>query len=143
MLILGIETRAMRQDLRCSTATMACLRSRLHSQADMHIAYGGVVPELASRDHISRVLPLLSHTLNGAARVEQIDAIAVTAGPVWPERYWWVPALATHWGTLERPVYSVHHMEGHLLSPMLSRPAPDFPFIAPGVRRAHAAGTGR
>ena len=137
MLILGIETS-------CDETGLALLDSdgllaqQLHSQADMHIAYGGVVPELASRDHISRVLPLLEHTLNGPAPVATDHAIAVTAGPGLAGALLVGASIGHALGyALERPVYSVHHMEGHLLSPMLSRPAPDFPFIALLVSGGH------
>ena len=139
MLILGIETSCDETGLALLDSDDGLLAQQLHSQADMHIAYGGVVPELASRDHISRVLPLLEpHAERGRRQLPQIDAIAVTAGPGLAGALLVGASIGHALGyALERPVYSVHHMEGHLLSPMLSRPAPDFPFIALLVSGGH------
>ena len=105
----------------------------------MHVAYGGVVPELASRDHIRRVLPLLDRVAEAAKRdVAQIDAIAVTAGPGLAGALLVGASIGHALGyALDRPVYQVHHMEGHLLSPLLSRPAPEFPFVALLVSGGH------
>ena len=139
MLILGIETSCDETGLALLDSEHGLLAQQLHSQVDMHVAYGGVVPELASRDHIRRVLPLLDLALAAADReATQIDAIAVTAGPGLAGALLVGASIAHALGyALERPVYRVHHMEGHLLSPLLSQPAPTFPFIALLVSGGH------
>jgi len=139
MLILGIETSCDETGLALLDSEHGLLAQQLYSQVDMHVAYGGVVPELASRDHIRRVLPLLERVLETAKReLAQIDAIAVTAGPGLAGALLVGASIGHALGyALERPVYSVHHMEGHLLSPLLSRPAPEFPFVALLVSGGH------
>ena len=139
MLILGIETSCDETGLALLDSEHGLLAQQLHSQIDMHVAYGGVVPELASRDHIRRVLPLLDRVLAAAERdVAQIDAIAVTAGPGLAGALLVGASIGHALGyALDRPVYQVHHMEGHLLSPLLSRPAPEFPFVALLVSGGH------
>jgi N6-L-threonylcarbamoyladenine synthase len=112
----------------------------LHSQADMHHDYGGVVPELASRDHIRRLLPLLEQVLSQQAHValDSIDAIAFTRGPGLAGALLVGAACANALGAaLERPVIGVHHLEGHLLSPFLSSDPPQFPFVALLVSGGH------
>jgi len=111
----------------------------LHSQVDLHRLYGGVVPELASRDHLLRLLPLLEQTLHEAGcRPEEIDRVAVTQGPGL------AGALLVGTGfayglaaALKRPVMSVHHLEGHLLSPLLEAHGLGFPFVALLVSGGH------
>ena len=139
MLILGIETSCDETGLALLDSEHGLLAQHLHSQVDMHVAYGGVVPELASRDHIRRLLPLLDHVLVTAQRdLSQIDAIAVTAGPGLAGALLVGASIGHALGyALERSVYSVHHMEGHLLSPLLSRPGPQFPFVALLVSGGH------
>ena len=139
MLILGIETSCDETGLALLDSERGLLAQQLHSQVDMHVAYGGVVPELASRDHIRRVLPLLDRVLVAAKRdAAQIDAIAVTAGPGLAGALLVGASIGHALGyALERPVYQVHHMEGHLLSPLLSQPAPEFPFVALLVSGGH------
>jgi N6-L-threonylcarbamoyladenine synthase len=139
MLILGIETSCDETGLALLDSEHGLLAQQLHSQIDMHVAYGGVVPELASRDHIRRVLPLLDRVAEAANRdVAQIDALAVTAGPGLAGALLVGASIAHALGyALDRPVYQVHHMEGHLLSPLLSRPAPEFPFVALLVSGGH------
>ena len=115
------------------------LAHALHSQVDMHQAYGGVVPELASRDHIRRVLPLTRQVLAEAGCGLQTSTWWPTrAGRAWPARCWsapaWRCALAA---ALDRPAIGVHHLEGHLLSPFLSADPPQFPFIALLVSGGH------
>ncbi|UUX94146.1 tRNA (adenosine(37)-N6)-threonylcarbamoyltransferase complex transferase subunit TsaD [Aquabacterium sp. J223] len=111
----------------------------LHSQVEMHQAYGGVVPELASRDHIRRVLPLLQSVLDeaGAGR-RDVDVVAYTRGPGLAGALLvgagTAAALAT---ALDRPLLGVHHLEGHLLSPFLSADPPSFPFVALLVSGGH------
>ena len=139
MLILGIETSCDETGLALLDSEHGLLAQQLHSQIDMHVPYGGVVPELASRDHIRRVLPLLDRVADAAKRdVAQIDAIAVTAGPGLAGALLVGASIGHALGyALDRPVYQVHHMEGHLLSPLLSRPAPEFPFVALLVSGGH------
>jgi N6-L-threonylcarbamoyladenine synthase len=139
MLILGIETSCDETGLALLDSEHGLLAQQLHSQVAMHVAYGGVVPELASRDHIRRVLPLLDGVIEAAKReVAQIDAIAVTAGPGLAGALLVGASIGHALGyALNLPVYQVHHMEGHLLSPLLSRPAPEFPFVALLVSGGH------
>ena len=111
----------------------------VHSQVDLHRAYGGVVPELASRDHIRRVLPLIEDVLAraGLSRLD-IDAIAVTAGPGLIGALLVGCSIGSALGyALGKPVIGVHHLEGHLLSPLLAHPAPQFPFVALLVSGGH------
>ena len=140
MLILGIETSCDETGLALLDSERGLLAQQLHSQVDMHVAYGGVVPELASRDHIRRVLPLLERVLASreVRRGPDRRNCRSRPGPGWPARCWLARASGTHLGyALERPVYQVHHMEGHLLSPLLSHPAPEFPFVALLVSGGH------
>ena len=115
------------------------LAQALHSQIDMHQAYGGVVPELASRDHIRRVVPLLRETLAGAGLgLEAVDVVAYTRGPGLAGALLVGTGMACALGmALERPVLGVHHLEGHLLSPFLSADPPEFPFVALLVSGGH------
>lgn len=111
----------------------------LHSQIDMHQAYGGVVPELASRDHIRRVLPLARQVLADAgASQADIDVVAYTRGPGLAGALLVGAGVACSLGAaLGRPVVGVHHLEGHLLSPFLSTDPPEFPFVALLVSGGH------
>jgi N6-L-threonylcarbamoyladenine synthase len=111
----------------------------LHSQIDMHQAYGGVVPELASRDHIRRVLPLARQVMAEAgATLADIDHIAYTRGPGLAGALLVGAGVACALAAaLDRPVIGVHHLEGHLLSPFLSADPPEFPFIALLVSGGH------
>lgn len=111
----------------------------LHSQAQMHEAYGGVVPELASRDHIRRVIPLTQQVLAEAAiTASEVDVIAYTKGPGLAGALLVGAGFAVALGAaLRRPVLGVHHLEGHLLSPFLSRDPPGFPFVALLVSGGH------
>ncbi len=139
MVILGIETSCDETGLALLDSADGLLAQQLHSQVDMHAAYGGVVPELASRDHIRRVLPLLDRVLSDArCEASQVDAIAVTAGPGLAGALLVGASIGHALGyALQRPVLDVHHMEGHLLSPLLARPAPVFPFVALLVSGGH------
>ncbi|MFT3816285.1 MAG: tRNA (adenosine(37)-N6)-threonylcarbamoyltransferase complex transferase subunit TsaD [Rubrivivax sp.] len=111
----------------------------LHSQAKMHQAYGGVVPELASRDHVRRVIPLLRQVLAEAdCRPQDIDLVAYTRGPGLAGALLVGAGVAEALGVaLGRPTLGVHHLEGHLLSPFLAADAPAFPFIALLVSGGH------
>jgi N6-L-threonylcarbamoyladenine synthase len=115
------------------------LAHALHSQIDMHQAYGGVVPELASRDHIRRVVPLLRETLAGAGLgLDAVDVVAYTRGPGLAGALLVGSGVACALGlALDRPVLGVHHLEGHLLSPFLSADPPTFPFVALLVSGGH------
>jgi N6-L-threonylcarbamoyladenine synthase len=139
MKVLGIETSCDETGLALIDSEMGLLGQGLHSQVDIHRAYGGVVPELASRDHIRRVLPLLEKILHeSACTAADIDAIAVTTGPGLAGALLVGASIGHALGyALQRPVIDVHHLEGHLLSPMLARPVPDFPFIALLVSGGH------
>ncbi len=115
------------------------LAQALHSQITMHQAYGGVVPELASRDHIRRVIPLTQSVLADAgASLADVDVIAYTEGPGLAGALLvgagFAVALAA---ALNKPTLGVHHLEGHLLSPFLSNDAPEFPFVALLVSGGH------
>lgn len=115
------------------------LAQALHTQIDLHQAYGGVVPELASRDHIRRVLPLLQQVMDETRlSLDRVDLVAYTRGPGL------AGALLVGAGTacalaagLGKPVVGIHHLEGHLLSPFLSEDPPQFPFIALLVSGGH------
>jgi N6-L-threonylcarbamoyladenine synthase len=111
----------------------------LHSQIEMHQAYGGVVPELASRDHIRRVLPLLRQVLAEAGcALQDIDLVAYTRGPGLAGALLVGAGVACALAaSLDRPTLGVHHLEGHLLSPFLSSDPPQFPFIALLVSGGH------
>jgi N6-L-threonylcarbamoyladenine synthase len=139
MLILGIETSCDETGLALLDSEAGLLAHALHSQVEMHTAYGGVVPELASRDHIRRVLPLLDAVLADAGRpLAGVDAIAVTAGPGLAGALLVGASIGHALGyALGKPVVDVHHLEGHLLSPLLARPVPSFPFVALLVSGGH------
>ncbi len=139
MRILGIETSCDETGVALLDSERGLLAQALHSQVDMHQAYGGVVPELASRDHIRRVLPLLDRVLQQAqCPASGIDAIAVTAGPGLAGALLVGNSIGHAIGyALGRRVVEVHHLEGHLLSPLLAEPAPAFPFVALLVSGGH------
>lgn len=115
------------------------LGDALHSQIQMHQAYGGVVPELASRDHIRRVLPLCDEALQKSGQsLAQVDVIAYTQGPGLAGALLVGSGVACALAyALNKPVLGVHHLEGHLLSPFLSQDPPEFPFIALLVSGGH------
>ena len=115
------------------------LAHALHSQIDMHQAYGGVVPELASRDHIRRVVPLFRQVMGEVACApESIDVVAFTRGPGLAGALLVGAGFACSLAmALARPVLGVHHLEGHLLSPFLSADPPEFPFVALLVSGGH------
>jgi len=115
------------------------LAHALHSQIDMHQAYGGVVPELASRDHIRRVVPLARQVLTEAGHaMADVDLIAYTRGPGLAGALLVGAGVACALGAaLNKPLLGVHHLEGHLLSPFLSADPPEFPFVALLVSGGH------
>lgn len=122
-----------------ATGAPKLLGQALHTQVAMHAAYGGVVPELASRDHIRRVVPLLRQALADAnVSLTAVDAIAYTAGPGLAGALLVGSAFAEALAfALNKPVLPVHHLEGHLLSPLLAAEPPAFPFIALLVSGGH------
>ena len=139
MRVLGIESSCDETGVALYDSASGSLVHALHSQVDLHRAYGGVVPELASRDHVQRLLPLVDEVLQRAAcRRGDIDAVAVTAGPGLAGALLVGCGVAAALGyALGRPVVPVHHLEGHLLSPMLADPAPQFPFVSLLVSGGH------
>ena len=139
MLVLGIETSCDETGIALYSTKSGLLSHALYSQVSMHEAYGGVVPELASRDHIRRVLPLTRQVLGQAGVVlTDVDAIAYTAGPGLAGALLVGASIATSLGfALQRPVIGVHHLEGHLLAPLLEPTPPHFPFVALLVSGGH------
>lgn len=139
MLVLGIESSCDETGIALyDTKTKQCYDA-LHSQIDMHRLYGGVVPELASRDHIRKIIPLLDEVLkkSGASK-EDIDAVAVTEGPGLAGALLVGTSVGYAIGlALNVPVVGVHHLEGHLLSPLLTGDSPKFPFLALLVSGGH------
>ena len=137
--VLGIETSCDETGVALYDTEQGLLGDALHSQIAMHERYGGVVPELASRDHIQRVLPLTQQVLTQAGiTLKQIDAIAYTAGPGLAGALLVGSAVASAMAyALNIPALAVHHLEGHVLSPLLSKNPPGFPFIALLVSGGH------
>ena len=139
MLVLGIESSCDETGVALYDDGRGLLAHAVHSQVAMHEDYGGVVPELASRDHIRRLVPLLRQVLAeaGVSR-EQIDAVAYTAGPGLAGALLVGASFAAGLAmSLGVPALPVHHLEGHLLSPLLSRDPARFPFIALLVSGGH------
>ena len=139
MLVLGLETSCDETGVALYDSEQGLLADALFSQIDLHRVYGGVVPELASRDHVKRMLPLIRQVLDeGDREAAQIDAVAYTAGPGLVGALLvgasCAQALALAWGV---PAVGVHHMEGHLLAPMLEAQPPQFPFVALLVSGGH------
>lgn len=139
MLVLGIETSCDETGIALFDTKRGLLSHTLYSQIEMHSEYGGVVPELASRDHIRRVLPLVKQTLHAAkCELHEIDAIAYTQGPGLAGALLVGASIGAALSfALKIPALGIHHLEGHLLSPLLSTPAPSFPFIALLVSGGH------
>jgi N6-L-threonylcarbamoyladenine synthase len=139
MLVLGVESSCDETGLALYDTQHGLLAHALHSQVAMHEEYGGVVPELASRDHIRRAIPLLEQVLTKAdVPRTAIDAIAYTQGPGLAGALLVGASVACGLGlSLDRPVLGVHHLEGHLLSPLLSRDPPSFPFVALLISGGH------
>ncbi|PIX98169.1 MAG: tRNA (adenosine(37)-N6)-threonylcarbamoyltransferase complex transferase subunit TsaD [Hydrogenophilales bacterium CG_4_9_14_3_um_filter_63_34] len=139
MLVLGVESSCDETGLALFDTGRGLLAQAVHSQVAMHAEYGGVVPELASRDHIRRVIPLTRRVLAEAGlALGDLDAIAYTQGPGLAGALLvgasFANALALALGI---PAIAVHHLEGHLLSPLLATPSPDFPFVALLVSGGH------
>jgi N6-L-threonylcarbamoyladenine synthase len=150
MRVLGIETSCDETGVALYEAGRGIRAERLASQVAIHAAYGGVVPELASRDHIAKLLPLVQDVLREAeVELDDLDAIAYTAGPGLVGALIVGGSLASSLAYgLKIPAIPVHHLEGHLLACMLEDPAPEFPFLALLVSGGHSqlievAGVGR
>ncbi|MEZ5702542.1 MAG: tRNA (adenosine(37)-N6)-threonylcarbamoyltransferase complex transferase subunit TsaD [Burkholderiaceae bacterium] len=143
MLILGFESSCDETGVALvdasGQATPRLLGHALHSQIEMHQAYGGVVPELASRDHIRRVLPLTDAVMAQAGvGLDAVDAVAYTRGPGLAGAFLVGSGVASAMAmALGKPAVGVHHLEGHLLSPFLSADPPEFPFVALLVSGGH------
>ena len=140
MLILGIETSCDETGVALYDSERGLLAHALHSQVALHAEYGGVVPELASRDHVRKLLPLLREILQRAdASPDAIEGVAYTRGPGLIGALLVGAAigrgLAWTWNV---PAIGVHHMEGHLLAPMLEPEPPEFPFVALLVSGGHS-----
>lgn len=150
MPVLGIETSCDETGVALYDEPGGLLAHRVHSQIALHARYGGVVPELASRDHVRRLLPLIEAVLDEAAIAKrELSGIAYTRGPGLVGALMVGAALGRSlaW-SLGIPAVAVHHMEAHLLAPMLEDPAPGFPFVALLVSGGHTmlvqvAGIGR
>ena len=140
MRVLGIETSCDETGIAVYDDELGLLSHTLYSQVKLHADYGGVVPELASRDHVRKIVPLIKQALKDAnTQLSELDGIAYTKGPgligallvgACVGR-----SLAFSW---DKPAIGVHHMEGHLLAPMLEDDAPEFPFIALLVSGGHS-----
>ena len=140
MYVLGIETSCDETATAIFHAEKGLISHNLYSQIDIHNAYGGVVPELASRDHIRKLAPLIKQTLqDGKLSASDINGVAYTAGPGLMGALLVGAAtgrsLAWAWGV---PAIGVHHMEGHLLAPMLENNPPQFPFVALLISGGHS-----
>ena len=139
MKVMGIESSCDETGVAVYDSEKGIIANAVYSQIELHAQYGGVVPELASRDHIRKTLPLIMEALDEAAiKADDIDAIAYTAGPGL------IGALLVGASVgrslafaLNKPAVAVHHMEGHLLAPMLEDPSPEFPFIALLISGGH------
>lgn len=140
MLVLGVESSCDETGIALYDTKRGLLAHALHSQVDMHAEYGGVVPELASRDHIRRVLPLTNRVLAEAKKsLNDIDGIAYTQGPGLAGALLVGASVAQSLAyTLNVPSIGVHHLEGHLLAPLLEANPPAFPFVALLVSGGHS-----
>jgi len=139
MIVLGFESSCDETGVAIVCTERGLLAHALHTQVAMHAAYGGVVPELASRDHVRRVIPLTRAVLKDAdLSLSDVGAVAYTAGPGLAGALLVGASVAQSlaWA-LSLPAIAIHHLEGHLLSPRLADPCPDFPFVALLVSGGH------
>ncbi|MDJ0777597.1 MAG: tRNA (adenosine(37)-N6)-threonylcarbamoyltransferase complex transferase subunit TsaD [Gammaproteobacteria bacterium] len=138
MKVLGIETSCDETGIAVYDSVSGELSQRLYSQVEKHREYGGVVPEIASRDHVARAAPLVTDILQEIGAIGDIDAIAYTRGPGLIGALMVGANLARGlaWA-MQRPLLGVHHMEGHLLAPLMATEKPDFPFVALLVSGGH------
>jgi N6-L-threonylcarbamoyladenine synthase len=149
MRVLGLETSCDETAVAVYDGSAGLLAHEVHSQIDLHAAYGGVVPELASRDHLRKLLPLLRKVIDEAGGQGAIEGVAYTSGPGLVGALLVGAAVARSLAFAWRvPCTGVHHMEGHLLAPLLEDEPPQFPFVALLVSGGHTllarvAGVGR
>lgn len=139
MIVLGFESSCDETGVALVCTEKGLLSHALHTQVAMHAAYGGVVPELASRDHVRRIIPLTRAVLQDAClSLNDVSAVAYTAGPGLAGALLVGASVAQSlaW-SLSLPAIPIHHLEGHLLSPRLADPCPDFPFVALLVSGGH------
>lgn len=138
MKVLGIESSCDETGIAIIDVQTGELQQRLYSQIERHREYGGVVPELASRDHVAKAAPMIVDLLQEAGGIEQIDGVVYTRGPglMGALMVGASIARALAWAR-DLPLLGVHHMEGHLLAPMLSDDKPEFPFVALLVSGGH------
>ena len=138
MIVLGLESSCDETGVALYDIERGLVAEALHSQVDLHAVYGGVVPEIASRDHIRMLLPLIQQVMSEAG-IDKPDAIAYTAGPGLVGALMVGGGMANGLGLAwDRPVIPIHHMEGHLLAPMLEDEPPKFPFLALLVSGGHS-----
>jgi N6-L-threonylcarbamoyladenine synthase len=136
--VLGIETSCDETAVAVYDADQGLLAHEVYSQVDLHAPYGGVVPELASRDHLRKLLPLLEKVISGQGGAQAMSAIAYTGGPGLVGALLVGGAVARSLAYAWRvPCLAVHHMEGHLLAPLLEPDPPAFPFVALLVSGGH------
>lgn len=138
MKVLGIESSCDETGIAILDTQTGEMHQRLYSQIERHREYGGVVPELASRDHVVKAAPMIMELLEQTGGVDQVDGIVYTRGPGLMGALMVGACIARGLGwSLDKPVLGVHHMEGHLLAPMLSDDKPAFPFVALLVSGGH------
>ena len=140
MVVLGIETSCDETGAAVYDTARGLLSDALHSQVALHEAYGGVVPELASRDHVRYLVPMIRQVVRDAGlTLEDLDAIAYTEGPGLAGALLVGASVANALAyALRKPAIGIHHLEGHLLSPLLADPRPEFPFVALLVSGGHS-----
>jgi N6-L-threonylcarbamoyladenine synthase len=138
--VLGIETSCDETGVAVYDSELGLMAHTLYSQAHIHAEYGGVVPEIASRDHVRKLLPLIDECLDQAAcKRADLDGVAYTAGPGLIGALLVGASVGRSLATaLDVPAVAVHHMEGHLLAPLLEDDAPEFPFVALLVSGGHS-----
>jgi N6-L-threonylcarbamoyladenine synthase len=140
MVVLGIETSCDETGVAVYDSERGLLADGLHSQVALHEAYGGVVPELASRDHVRYLVPMIRQVVGECGlTLDDLDAIAYTEGPGLAGALLVGASVANGLAyALRKPAIGIHHLEGHLLSPLLAEPRPDFPFVALLVSGGHS-----
>jgi len=138
MKVLGLESSCDETGIAIFDTNNGKMLQRLYSQIERHREYGGVVPELASRDHVVKAAPMIEEILRENGSIEDIDAIAYTRGPGLIGALMVGASIARGiaWA-LDKPILGVHHMEGHLLAPMLADEKPEYPFVALLVSGGH------
>jgi N6-L-threonylcarbamoyladenine synthase len=138
--VLGIETSCDETGVAIYDTAVGLVAHALHSQVGMHAAFGGVVPELASRDHVRHLVPLIQRVLAEAGtRLDDLDGIAYTEGPGLAGALLVGASVANALAyAIGKPAIGIHHLEGHLLSPLLADPRPEFPFVALLVSGGHS-----